>query len=69
MGSWQDEVTHAVNASLALSTRVSYKRYLSEFSMFWTVHDLTQEWPILLEHLLQFVIHLRAKGLAVKKTI
>lgn len=66
MGPWQGEVTQAMNASLASSTRASYGRYLADMARFRSEWTLADKWPVPEEHFLQLAVYLKGKGLAVK---
>ncbi|XP_053106620.1 uncharacterized protein LOC128325152 isoform X2 [Hemicordylus capensis] len=61
---WRLEAQRAVWASLAPSTRTAYNRQCRAFMDFRTQVGLGQDWPPPAEHLMQFLVHLKGKGLS-----
>ncbi|XP_053143320.1 uncharacterized protein LOC128341176 isoform X3 [Hemicordylus capensis] len=61
---WRLEAQRAVWASLAPSTRAAYSRQCRAFQDFRTQVGLGQDWPPPAEQLMQFLVHLKGKGLS-----
>ncbi|XP_053133933.1 uncharacterized protein LOC128337189 [Hemicordylus capensis] len=65
MEPWSVEALRAIEASIAPRTRVAYGRRVEAFQHFRSQAGIGQAWPAPPEHLMRYLVHLRAGGLAV----
>lgn len=63
---WLCRADRAMWASLALSSRASYSSKIMEFYKFRESMQLGEVWPIPVEHIMQFLLYLKDKCMAVK---
>ncbi|XP_053107511.1 uncharacterized protein LOC128325774 isoform X1 [Hemicordylus capensis] len=62
---WHVAARQAIDASLAPSTRVSYRAKVGAFSTFRRQEGLVEAWPVPVEHVMQFLVSLFRAGKAV----
>lgn len=65
MEPWHLEVWQAIGLSLAPGFWKGYHWSVKLFEGFWAGMPYIQSWPILVDHVLHYGVHLKQKGLAV----
>ncbi|XP_053164890.1 uncharacterized protein LOC128350491 [Hemicordylus capensis] len=62
VAAWRIAALQAIDASLAPSTRVSYRAKVGAFAAFRRREGLVEAWPVPVEHVMQFLVSLSGAG-------